>query len=213
MKERNVLIIDTTSEELFVALIKDGGEVDKNYVSDCRSKHSVCLLPEIDGLLDRNGLKISDIGVCAISVGPGSFTGIRIGVATAKAFQYALNMKIIAVNSLEAAAYNYRGKGKTLAIIDAKHGNAFSGVYENGEERLCFLNTVAVNEELKTTENFISPYKNSFGATVIDDYYDNLVSVVKEKVEREEFSENFAPLYLKLSQAEEEENDRKSLDA
>ncbi len=209
--KHNVLVIDTTSDELFVALITES-KTDKKYLQDCRSKHSVCLLPEIDDILQRNGLKISDVDVCALSVGPGSFTGIRIGVATAKAFQYALSMKIIAVNSLEAAAYNYRGEGKTVAIIDAKHGNAFTGIYENGEEKLCFLNTESLQKELSTAKHFVSPFDNSFNAEKVDNYYDCLLEVIKEKLEKEEYSENFAPLYLKLSQAEEEENDRKRVD-
>lgn len=208
---KNVLVIDTTSDELFVALITKE-KTEKKLVADCRSKHSVCLLPEIDKLLCQNGLKIEDVDVCALSVGPGSFTGIRIGVATAKAFQYALSMKIIAVNSLEAAAYNYKGDGKTVAIIDAKHGNAFTGIYEDGKETLCFLNTEKLKDELSDAKHFVSPYENSFGATVVEDHYDGLLAVIKEKLQKNEYSENFAPLYLKLSQAEEEENDRKTVD-
>lgn len=205
MKDNNILIIDTTSDELFVAL-KKNDLVDKTLVCDCRSKHSVCLLPEIDALLKRNGLTIKDVGTCAVAIGPGSFTGIRIGVATAKVFQYALSMKIIAVNSLEAAAYNYSGKGKTVAIIDAKHGNAFCGIYENGEERLCFLNKAQIEKELSGAKFFLSPYENSFGAKIVESYYDDLVSLVSEKFSKNVFATDFAPLYLKLSQAEEEEN-------
>ena len=211
MKENNVLVIDTTSEELFVAILT-GDKEDREYVTDCRSKHSVCLLPTVDELLKRNGLAIKDVGVCALTVGPGSFTGIRIGVSTAKAFQYALSMKIIAVNSLEAAAYNYRGKGKTVAIIDAKHGNAFTGIYENCAEKLCFLDTVSLKKEVEAADNFVSLYENSFGAKIVENYYDGFMALIREKLERKDFSLDFAPLYLKLSQAEEEENAHKKLD-
>ena len=203
-KQNNViLILDTTSEELFLSLLINGEE-RRCYLKDCKSTHSVLLLKKIDELLTENGLTIKDVDCVALSVGPGSFTGIRIGVSTAKAFQYALGLKIIAVNSLEACAYNYKEQ-KTCVIIDAKHNNAYTGVFNGENKELGFYNGKVI-ESLKEDKLFISPYANTFGAKVVENYYDGFVALVKERAKQGLYDEDFAPLYLKLSQAEEEEN-------
>ncbi|MBR2397493.1 MAG: tRNA (adenosine(37)-N6)-threonylcarbamoyltransferase complex dimerization subunit type 1 TsaB [Clostridia bacterium] len=198
-----ILILDTTSEELFLSLIV-GEEEKRCYLKDCKSTHSVLLLKKIDELLTENGLQIKDVNCVALSVGPGSFTGIRIGVSTAKAFQYALGLKIIAVNSLEACAYNYKGQN-TCVIIDAKHDNAYTGIFDGESNKLGFFNRKTI-DNLKENKLFISPYANSFGAEVVENYYDGFVALVKERAKMGLYDEDFAPLYLKLSQAEEEEN-------
>lgn len=211
MKDGIILIIDTTSEELFVGLY-DNGKYDKVIISDAKFSHSVKLLPTIDQLLEINRLKINDVEAISLSVGPGSFTGIRIGVATAKAFEYALNMKVIAVDSLLITAYNYIQKGeKVTSLIDAKHDNAYVGVFSDGKEQLSFVDKKAF-EKMDKGDVVVSPKENSFNALITDSYYDNLLQLTIDKYNKKEFSSNYCPLYLKLSQAEEEENAVKKMD-
>lgn len=211
MNKGNILIIDTTNEVLFVGLICEDG-YDFTIIDDEKFSHSVKLLPTIDNLLEKHKLKINDIECVALSIGPGSFTGIRIGVSTVKAFQYAMNVKVIAVNTLEVIAYHkIKEKKEVISLIDAKHGNAYIGEYINGEEKLSFENLDSFNKR-KINCQVLSNGQNAFGGKVIDCYYDNFYKIVVDKYSKGEFSLEFAPLYLKLSQAEEEENANKRME-
>ena len=100
----NYLAIDTSGEKVCVLLRFS----DKNYfrtVSEHKTT-SETLLPLIDEMLDSSGAKLEDMDFFACVTGPGSFTGIRIGVVTVKTFAYALNKRVVAVTSLEKLAYN-----------------------------------------------------------------------------------------------------------
>ena len=124
----NYLAIDTSGNGLTVAV---GGE--KKAVSrleNCTLTHSVELMGEIEKTLEKAGLDKENIDVFACSVGPGSFTGIRIGVSTVKAFGYALNKKVLAVTSFLSLAYNVEKGRKKLAVIDARHGNYYACGYD-----------------------------------------------------------------------------------
>lgn len=212
-----ILIIDTTSNELFLSLII-GEKEDRLYIKDCNFKHSITMMPKLDELLKRNNITINDIDVFALSLGPGSFTGIRIGVTTIKGFIFGTEKKVISVNSLEANAYNYVDDAKEIvSIIDAKHNNAYVGKYEvvEGEliqRKLEFMDKIALKKEIENVDIFSSPYPNSFKAKETENYYDGFVELVKSKIAKGDFStKEFAPLYLKRSQAEEEEDANKKV--
>ena len=91
---------------------------------DCAMQHSVCLLPEIDGALKEAGLALEDCDFFACAVGPGSFTGIRIGISTVKGLAFALGKPTLGVTSLRAIAY--AEEGCRAALVDAGHGNVYA---------------------------------------------------------------------------------------
>jgi tRNA threonylcarbamoyladenosine biosynthesis protein TsaB len=94
--------------------------------------HSAELLPELQRLLERAGTAWDEIGAIAVGVGPGTFTGLRIGVATARALGQALSVPLLPVSSLEtlAAGLGVRGSGRPLlALIDARRGQVFAALY------------------------------------------------------------------------------------
>ncbi len=206
-----ILTFDTTCPVLYISLIEDY-EVKAVVETECNSKHSVMLLSEIDKMLKEQDLKIDDINTFALSVGPGSFTGIRIGVCTVLGFTHAKNKKIIAVNSLEVDAYNHiNERDSLLSIIDAKHNNCYFAKYivENEklkEEKIGFVKKEEL-EKLKTHDTLLSsPFENSFEAKVTTNFYRGFEKLVIEKDRNKDYVEksNLAPLYLKKSQAEEE---------
>ena len=104
------------------------GEKNKavKFLPDCALTHSVVLMGEIENALAEAGIDKKDIDVFACAVGPGSFTGIRIGVATVKALAYALGKKVLGVTSFDSLAYNVSDGRKKLAVIDARHGNFYA---------------------------------------------------------------------------------------
>jgi len=129
-----ILGIETSGKVAGVSVSNDDKIISEIYVNT-KLVHSVKLIEFIDECLKNASLNVKDVDVFACSVGPGSFTGIRIGVSTVKGFSYASNKPCVAVNSIEALCYNfYNSENYLIPIVDAKSNKLFSGVFkfENG---------------------------------------------------------------------------------
>lgn len=130
-----ILAIDTTGMVASVAIVdetKTIGVISTNY----KKTHAETLMPMVDDLVKTVELDLSDISYIACSSGPGSFTGLRIGVATAKGLAFGLNKKIVPVPTLDALAYNsFRTEAIVSPIIDARGEQVYSAFYcfENGK--------------------------------------------------------------------------------
>ena len=128
-----ILAIDTSRKICSIAITEDG-KVLKQISIDSEKEHSQILMPKIQELLDSLNMKLDDINLLSCSRGPGSFTGIRVGMATIKAFSDAKNIPIAGVDTLKALAYSTiikKGKNdcKILSMIDAKNENVYFAVY------------------------------------------------------------------------------------
>ena len=123
------LSIDTSSEICGVSLLEDDKLIDDNSLNNGRT-HSENLMPLIKEILDRNNIDLSGIDLISIVVGPGSFTGIRIGVATVKALAEVHKIKIATVTSLEALAENIEGDFIKIGLIDARNDQVYCGIFD-----------------------------------------------------------------------------------
>lgn len=126
--------MDTTGNTLSVALSEDlniRGELSIHGTK----KHSETLLPAMEALLKQVGLDITDVDLIAVSVGPGSFTGIRIGVATAKGLAHAMQKKVAQIDTLEALMQNVFFNGTVCAIMDARRNQVYAAA-KNGENTI-----------------------------------------------------------------------------
>lgn len=94
--------------------------------------YSQRLLPSIEWLLDRTQVAMADVSVVGVSLGPGSFTGLRIGLSVAKALAYASGAKIVGVGTLEALAVRASAgrDARVCCLLDAHHGQVYAGLYE-----------------------------------------------------------------------------------
>ena len=129
------LAIDTATKVCTVALCRDK-KILAEYSINMGMTHSEGLLPQLDQLLVRTGVKKEDIELLAVNMGPGSFTGLRIGLATAEAMAYSWQCYLHGVDTLKALAYNIPLEGKVLSpVLDAQKGNFYQALYEwkNGE--------------------------------------------------------------------------------
>ena len=183
----NVLMIDTSGKHLTVAVQK--GERTYCRFDECNLQHSVRLNVFIEELLQEAQLTLAQIDVYACNVGPGSFTGIRVGVATLKAFLTVYEKKAVAVNSLEILAYNTKGRVKTA--MDAGRGYWYVAEFENGQ---CVKEPYLSEEQPQNAVLFEEAKNNS----------QEFVAVVLDKVRRGAYAEKLSPLYLRKSQAEVE---------
>ena len=124
-----ILAFDTSSRSGSVALLDDGNLVREITAADAHT-HALWLMPAIRDLLDGCGLDVSSVGLFALTVGPGSFTGLRIGVSTAKGLAWPLHRKVMAVSTLESLALNLRFSGMTVCpMLDARKGEVYTALY------------------------------------------------------------------------------------
>ncbi len=127
-----VLGIDTSTAAGSAAVAVDGTILGEFYIESSMT-HSVKFMPMMSELLRTLGMDIREMDGVAVTVGPGSFTGLRIGLAHAKAICHALNIPIAGVNTLDALAYNAASMGDVVCpMLDARNEQVYAAVYEKG---------------------------------------------------------------------------------
>lgn len=129
-----ILGIDTSTPIGSVALI-DGENLVAEHTLNIVQAHSSRLMPAIDTVLKWGDITAAELDGCAVGTGPGSFTGIRIGIATIKSLCYALDKPIVGVSTLEAIAYNLRwNDGLICPILDARRNEVYGAIFRGGDE-------------------------------------------------------------------------------
>lgn len=130
-----VLAIDTSNFTLGIALI-NGNQVMGEYITNLKKNHSVRVMPAIETLLKDCDTLPKDLDKIVVAKGPGSYTGVRIGMTIAKTLAWTLNIPLSGVSSLETLAANGRYfNGYISPLFDARRGQVYTGLYEyiNGE--------------------------------------------------------------------------------
>jgi len=147
-----ILSADTSSNKFSIALLENGTLVDQ-YEPASLNMHSSDLIPAIDKLLSKNSCTAKEIDGFCIGIGPGSFTGLRVGVTTMRALALALDKPIVGVPSIDAIAYNLFGnKNQVCVLIDAKQNKVYARTYKFINKRLEFNRKVlllSIDELLK----------------------------------------------------------------
>lgn len=185
--------IDTSGARLSLVAV-NGETVIKSQGDVCAQTHSVRLMDEIGRVLALAHMSAGECDFFAVVVGPGSFTGIRIGIATVKGLCFALEKPALAVTSLDAIAYAETGV-KRLALVDALHGNFYACAYnENGgaDTAPAFLNADEVNALIE------KGYAPATGLTA-----EGLYHAIIAKKEKLISAGELTALYLRKSSAEE----------
>ena len=156
MANSKILCIDTTSEFCSVSLFINQNLIENNN-SKIERSHSKLLIKLIDDTLNNNKLKIADIDIFSISKGPGSYTGLRIGLSSIKGFCYALNKPLVSINTLKilaiSALENIDDKDFILCpMIDARRMEVYTKSFDHNLNELS--NDQAIILEKDTFENF-----------------------------------------------------------
>jgi tRNA threonylcarbamoyladenosine biosynthesis protein TsaB len=126
-----ILNIDTALDTASICLSEDGNVLQLSF-SENQKDHASWLHSEITGLLQKSGHRITDLNAVAVSVGPGSYTGLRVGLAAAKGFCYALDIPLITVNSLTIIAFAAKDEATDMIcpLIDARRMEVFTAMYD-----------------------------------------------------------------------------------
>jgi tRNA threonylcarbamoyladenosine biosynthesis protein TsaB len=135
----SLLGFDTSTAATSVCVLRDDGaafESEPDAVALARPPaHASELMPAVAELLEQAGVGYDELEAIAVGVGPGTFTGLRIGVATARGLALAHGLRLRPVSSLAALAAGMEGAALALPLIDAKRGELYGALYEGGEER------------------------------------------------------------------------------
>jgi len=131
---------DTATDDVAVAATRDGEVLDERRIAappGQRPRHATALLAEVESVAEGVG-GWERVQAIAVGIGPGSFTGLRIGLATARALAQALDKAIVPVGTLAALARGIEGSGEQprLAVLDARRGQAFAALYGPGGEEI-----------------------------------------------------------------------------
>lgn len=130
----NILAIESSAKAASAALCRDETLVAESYLN-CGLTHSVTLLPLCQDLFAHTGTRLSDVDLIAVANGPGSFTGLRIGLATAKGLAWPEETPCLGVSTLEALAWNLCGvEGIVCCAMDARRQQVYNALFEMGPE-------------------------------------------------------------------------------
>lgn len=215
-----ILAIDTSSSVCSVAILEDDKLIDKNEIDDGKT-HSENLMPLLDEVLKRNSIDIKDINMIACTVGPGSFTGIRIGVATIKPIAEVLNIKVASVMSLEALARNVESEETIVSLIDARNDQVYCGIFDKDYNPKEDYIADDINAVIKVLEKYENITFVGNGAILHQELLKNNLKEVKFSENNKQTAENVGkigykkflgnnlcsadtimPVYLRKSQAE-----------
>lgn len=225
------LAFESSAKAASVALC-DGETLIAQTTQNCGLTHSVTLLPMAEALLKNTGYKLSDVELFAVAHGPGSFTGIRIGVSAVKGLAWGAQKAAVGVSTLEAMAYNGLafGEGAVLCcVMDARRNQVYNALFEIREGKPCRISEdrpIAL-EELAQEVTALGKrvYLIGDGVTVTEKYFREheiactsapdpirlqtaygvaMAAATKEPATADEIH----PVYLRMSQAERERMER-----
>lgn len=225
-----ILGIDTSAKTSSVGICDDDKIVDELFL-DKGLTHSETILPMIDEILTRNGITLDDIDALAVNNGPGSFTGIRIGVAVVKGLAFEKNIPCYEVSTLDSIAFNCKDKnGLVVAVMDARRNQVYNANYQiiDGkaekikDDRSILIKDLyleiseydgdvfVIGDGQDKVKEFFEENNMTKDNFYYPDYYDNLQKgintalIAYDCLENKKSGEEILPLYLKLSQAEQE---------
>lgn len=135
-----ILAIDTSATAASVCIAEENKIIGEFFINTAIT-HSQTLMPMLEQLFKNTGLSLKDIGAIAVNAGPGSFTGVRIGVAAVKGLAFADNLPCVSVSTLESMAYNMLGTDCIVcSVMDARCSQVYNALFRvkgNSVERLC----------------------------------------------------------------------------
>lgn len=143
----NLLAVETSGRSGSIALVTADGQTQQRELSSEGRRHAQTLVSDADELVSEHGLSPRDIQCVAVSMGPGSFTGLRVGIVFAKTFGWLNKCPVVAVSTFEAIAWQARDLSQRIVVIgDAQRGELFCGVFQAKEGRVTPESPVRISQ-------------------------------------------------------------------
>lgn len=210
-----ILNIETATKNCSVALAKDGKTIVCKELATENFSHAEKLHVFIEQILVESDVQFSELNAIAVSQGPGSYTGLRIGVSSAKGFSYALNIPLIAVDTLQLLVKQITiDKGIILPMIDARRMEVFSAMYDSNYNQIRATQAEIIDEssyqEISETIHLVGDGIGKFTNTLTDEKFvfhnevvypsaNEMSALSFEKFQNSDFVDvaYFEPFYLK----------------
>ncbi|MCM1263394.1 MAG: tRNA (adenosine(37)-N6)-threonylcarbamoyltransferase complex dimerization subunit type 1 TsaB [Butyrivibrio sp.] len=194
-----LVALDSSGLVASVAVVEDDTLIAE-YTIQYKKTHSQTLLPMLDAVRNMIELDFDKVDGIAVAAGPGSFTGLRIGSATAKGLSFATNVPIVSVPTVEGLAYNLYGTDKIVCpIMDAKRNQVYTGIYEFIRDGNSYA-LHSIEEQCATAFDEIVQKLNEIGREVI--FLGDGVPVYKDRItEVMKTAYSFAPVHLNRQRA------------
>lgn len=202
-----ILAIDTTSKICSVALLEDDKIIDEINL-DSGLTHSENLMPLVKDILEKNQIELKEINLIGVDVGPGSFTGIRIGVASVKAMAEVWNIPVASVTSLETLARNVETTNPIVSLIDARNNQVYMGVFDNQYNKIEEYLADDINIAIEKIKKYETINVVGDGSVLHKEF---LIQNIKN-IEFSEINEQYASCVGKMSYKKSLENDLKNAD-
>ena len=208
------LYIDTSSSYLYTSIVEDEKtlvEIKEEYGQTL----SEVALPKIVSMFEKINIEPDNIDKIIVVNGPGSFTGIRIGVTIAKVYAWSLNIPITTITSLEAMSVSSEEKKIHIPIINARRGYVFAAIYDENYKEILkpqHIELDKLQEKIKNIENYEFITNDKFeNLEKTTNYNPNIIKIVQKFKGKEEINPHMVnPEYLKLTEAEERKNDSRN---
>lgn len=205
-----ILYIDTSSSFLYAGIIKEN-----ELLAECQNRYDHDLskeaLPKIIDLFEKSKIQPKDIDKIIVVNGPGSFTGIRIGITIAKVYAWTLNIPITTITSLEAMTISSSSNKNLVAMIDARRGYVYASIYDNKYRQILnpqHIKIADITQKLKEIGEYIIITNDEIEVEgEKEGYKPDILKIVNTFKDKEAINPHFVnPDYLKLTEAEERKN-------
>lgn len=192
------LFIDTSSKNLIISIVKNM-EMIYCFCEENIKESSSKIMPILDEGFKKTNLKPNDINKIFIVTGPGSFTGIRVGLTLAKVMAFSLNIPLIPISELELLS-TISNNDVIVSLIDARRGYVFAGVYDNKLNNIIPDSYILKDELLNKITNY----------EIVTDGKPDILRIIKKHENDKPVNPHLIkPNYLKLTEAEENLNDKR----
>ena len=207
------LYIDTSSNFLYSAIIENDSVISK-ICEEFGQELSEKALPSIVEMFEKSDITPKEIDKIIVVNGPGSFTGIRIGITIAKIFSWSLKIDITTITSLEAMAVSNKNNIIKIPIIDARRGYVYGAIFDENNNIIIkpqHIKLDELKEYAKKYDNYLYISNDKFeDANNIINYEPDFLSIINKYKDKECINPHSVnPDYLKLTAAEESKNDNK----
>lgn len=219
-----VLAIDTSTFVMSIGIV-DGDKVLGEVITNLNKNHSIRLMPAIVGLMKDADVQPKELERIVVAHGPGSYTGVRIGVTTAKTLAWSLGIPLVGVSSLEVLAQNGRYfNGVVAPIFDARRGQVYTGLYQSEEgvmtsiieDKICLIkdwanqlatnyqNVLILGNDLSIHKQVIKELAEKIQFGSLTDHNPRPSELAKLGIEKDPCSDihQFTPNYIRLAEAE-----------
>lgn len=201
-----ILYIDTSSSYLYTSIVENDKLISEIKEEFGQSLSEVAL-PRIVSMFEDNNLSPKDIDKIIVVNGPGSFTGIRIGITIAKIYAWSLNISITTIYSLEAMAISSPKDTYHVPILNARRGYVYTAIYDKDYKEVlkpCHILLTDLQEKLDNIGNYELISNDEFDDLELNSYSPDMVKVVNYFKDKENINPHAVnPEYLKLTEAEE----------